>query len=257
MRLTLAFILRLPRTVVPVLELVYPRGCLACDRILTPEDGPWCPDCVHEVLQATAEAYCPRCGTTAEPHLVDQRGCRFCRGRRLPVAAIARAAPYDSVLGHLVRRYKYQGHQHLDRELADLLTAAMQRHDWIPDLDALVPVPTTIWRTWHYRFYPVGLLARHVGRALNVPVWPVARARGKRKRQVELPVSARAANVRGVYDIIDPKRIADRTVCIVDDVATTNATLYALARALTEAGAKRVFAAFLCKASAGSIPAGR
>jgi predicted amidophosphoribosyltransferase len=67
--------------------------------------------------------------------------------------------------------------------------------------------------------------------------------------QVGLSPSARRENVRGVFSVAQPERVRNRTVLLVDDVMTTGATLSACAAALKRAGAARVLALSLARAT--------
>jgi predicted amidophosphoribosyltransferase len=52
--------------------------------------------------------------------------------------------------------------------------------------------------------------------------------------------TARAANVRGAFRVMDRARIKGRDIVLVDDVLTTGATADACARHLRRAGARTV-----------------
>jgi predicted amidophosphoribosyltransferase len=59
--------------------------------------------------------------------------------------------------------------------------------------------------------------------------------------------AARAINVAGAF-AADPRKVSGREVVLVDDVVTTGATADAAARALLEAGARRVTVVALARA---------
>jgi len=228
-------------------DLVFPDSCLACERTLAADEGPWCLPCAQEVSAAVATDYCPRCGSSAAPHLASAEGCPDCRAHRNPLDGLARVGPYQGIIRDLVLAFKYHRRQRLDRPLAALLAAAIQGQPWADELEALVPVPTN-WRgRLRYRFHPVGLIARMAGQHLALPALLVVEVRGKKRRQMELPASSRPANVHGVFRTCPRAQIQGTTLCIVDDVATTGATLREVAHALREAGAARVYAAVLAK----------
>ncbi len=67
--------------------------------------------------------------------------------------------------------------------------------------------------------------------------------------QVGLSVSARRENVSGVFSVGRPEQVRNRTVVLVDDVMTTGATLSACAAVLKRAGASRVLALSLARAT--------
>ncbi len=228
-------------------DLIFPRACPGCDRTIPVAEEVWCRDCAEQLLSATGSDYCPRCGLPVGPHLVDPAGCRACRDDYNPLDGIARVGSYNSLVGEMVRRYKYRHRQQLDRPLSSLLAAAIQGQPWAGDVEALVPVPTT-WRSrLQYRFRPVDLIAAGVARELSVPLAPLLYVRGKKRKQVDLPQSERAANVRGVFRISRCARVDKATLCVIDDVLTSGATLRETARVLKRAGAARVYGAALAK----------
>jgi predicted amidophosphoribosyltransferase len=66
---------------------------------------------------------------------------------------------------------------------------------------------------------------------------------------VGLSVSARRENVNGVFSVGRPEDVRNHTVVVVDDVMTTGATLSACAATLKRAGASRVLALSLARAT--------
>ena len=173
----------------------------------------------------------------------------MCRRIPYPVDGFARVGPYDSLVGELVRRYKYGRQQRMDRMLSSMLAAVVSGQAWCSELDALVPVPASLAERLHYRFFPVGLLATAAARELHLPVLPIVRVRGKKCRQVGLPALARAQNVKGVFHVARHAQLEGARLCVVDDVATSNATLNEMAAVLKRAGAARGDVAVLAKSS--------
>lgn len=228
-------------------DSVFPRSCPVCERTLSSDDGLWCRPCAETLLAATDPDYCPRCGRTVGPHLVDPTGCRACRGSANPLDGLARVGDYALVIGDLVKKYKYGRQQRLDKLLGDLMVAAIQRQPWAGDVETLVPVPTTLKSRLTYRFRPVHQLAQCVGRELGVASLPLVYVRGKKRKQVGLPQSQRADNVRGVFHVHAQAHVAGRTFCVIDDVMTTGSTLREIARVLKRAGARRVYGTILAE----------
>ena len=240
----------LRRVAAVLADLVYPPTCALCDRTLASEDPDWCPDCAREVLAATATDYCHRCGAKAEPYLVDDDGCKHCRDAPARIDGLARVGPYEGPIGELVRRYKYNGVQRLDRLLGTMLANTIRSQSWCAHLDAMVPVPASFAERWRYQFYPVALLAQAAARELGVPALPLLVVGGKKRRQVELSPSERAANVRGKFRLHRHARVVGARLCLIDDVATSNATIRECAAVLKRAGAAEIYAAVLAKGGA-------
>jgi ComF family protein len=163
------------------------------------------------------------------------------------VDGFVRVGPYEGILRSLIGKYKFGRRQDLDRPLAEMLSEVMEAAEWSRDLDVLVPVPSDWKDRFRYRFYPVGLLAKEVGRGLNVPIYPVVGVRGKKRRQLELPESERPKNVRGVFYLRKSAQVQGMTCCILDDVSTTGSTIKEIAKLLKNSGAGEVYAATLAK----------
>jgi predicted amidophosphoribosyltransferase len=108
------------------------------------------------------------------------------------------------------------------------------------DFDAIVPVPRHLARVRSESRDPVHELAHGLARALGAPV--LARVLWRARAtppQTGLTISARRANVAGSF-AARPLALAGRRVLLLDDVATTGATLIEAARTLRrESRAKR------------------
>ncbi len=166
---------------------------------------------------------------------------------------LARVGRYRGLLGDMVRSYKLRRREYLVGPLSGLLADAIRGRPWADDLDLLVPIPTTWSSRLRYGFQPVRLLAERVGRRLGVPVRPVLRNRGRKRRQTGLAPSQRRSNVRGTFVARGSARLDGLAVCLIDDVCTTGSTLREAARALRRFGAERISAAVLARAGPGDI----
>ena len=60
--------------------------------------------------------------------------------------------------------------------------------------------------------------------------------------------AARARNVAGAFAVRDGHGFTGRTICLIDDIKTSGATLNECAKAIKEAGAARVYALVLAVA---------
>ncbi len=167
---------------------------------------------------------------------------------RTPYESLVRVGRYDGPIGDLVRRYKYQSRQRLDRPLGSLLASAIAGQIPVDDLDFIVPIPITRSSLMRYRFAPVKTLAHAVSRELLVPTVDALTVQGKQRRQTELPLSERLKNVRGVFRAQSDFDFKDATICLMDDVSTSGATFREASRLLMNAGARRIYVACLAKA---------
>ncbi len=165
----------------------------------------------------------------------------------------ARVGRYRGLVGDMVRGYKLHRREYLAGPLSDLLTDAIRGRPWADEIDLLVPIPTTWSSRLRYGFQPVRLLAERVGRRLGVPVRPLLRNRGRKRRQTGLAPSQRRSNVRGTFRTRRSTRLDGLTVCLIDDVCTTGATMQEAARVLRHAGAEHICAAVLARSGPGEV----
>jgi ComF family protein len=144
---------------------------------------------------------------------------------------------YGGPVADAIRRFKYERRSELGGALAWLMRDAALR--FCEEIDAVVPVPLH-WRRRRTRGYDqAALLAKPLGRALEVPVL----VRGLRRvrhtaSQVDLCHHERWRNTEGAFV---PGRLRGASqVLLVDDVRTTGATLDSASRALRAGGVRHV-----------------
>lgn len=136
--------------------------------------------------------------------------------------------------------------KHADRiELAPILAGMMVRSgtELLARADILVPVPLHRRRLFHRKYNQAAVLALAIGRLAKLPVQPDALQRTRQTAPLEeKSPEERAQEVSGSLRVRPSrlKRVAGRTVLLVDDVMTSGATANACAQALTQAGALAV-----------------
>lgn len=179
-------------------------------------------------------------------------GCRACEGRRLGFDAALAIGPYEGDLRELCLRIKHQADAWLAARLATLWAEA--RGDRLPiepgeDL-LVVPVPLH-WTRHHGRGYnQAEALASGLARALDQPCrGALARVR-RTPKLAGLSKTDRGRLMKGAFRVgwRSRRRVAGRTILLVDDILTTGATCGAAARALKRAGARRVIVAVVARA---------
>ncbi len=227
----------------PALALAWPGPCFACgaDLPLAAEAGA-CPAC-WAALPRRAGPGCPLCDLP-DPAIGSALDCPDCRAARAAepdgaraLARIVAALEYRDGAVAFHRRFKFGGDAALAAPLAREMAAAWRARGDGGDL--VVPVPPDPLR-WTVRRRAPRRLARAVARALGLPVAPRAlRKRRPTPAQTAAAGAARRSALAGAF-AARPALVAGRSVLLVDDVATTGATLREAARALAEAGAERI-----------------
>jgi ComF family protein len=156
------------------------------------------------------------------------------------MTALISLGAYDGTLRDIIHALKYQGRRSIAVMLARFMRAAAR--DLLSTADCVVPVPLH-WRREYARGFNQ---AREIARHLDVPLADALRRSRATTPQVELSAERRHANVAGAFALRrgtlfhGPPSLEGCTVVLVDDVATTGATLDACARILKAAGAAEV-----------------
>lgn len=206
-----------------LIALLFAPGCAACRQPLaSPTSGIVCDACWRAAH------------TIAPPF-------------SLPCLDLCEAAGvYDGVLREIVHALKYQGRTTLARPLARLIVERCG--GVLAGADAVVPVPLHPSRRRERGFNQAELIAR----ALPLPCADVLERLRATPSQTDLPADKRRMNVRGAFGIKRVKEQKMGTVpvspVLLDDVATTGATLSECARVLREAGAREVRAVTVARA---------
>ena len=101
-----------------------------------------------------------------------------------------------------------------------------------------MPVPLH-WRRLLSRGYNQALiLARPISRKLKIPIAAGALGRAiNNPTQVGLSRPQRKENLKKVFQVKNPVKVADKNILLIDDVITTGATVDEVARVLRKAGA--------------------
>gem|GEM_PF-223390 len=246
-----------------LLDAVVPQTCAACGIWLPGDRGLICGDCRRLIGAAAALAYCGRCGRTLPTAAIHPDGCARCRSERhWNVAGVARVGSYESPLRSLLLGLKYRGHERNALCLAVCLADVLRRRGWLPELEALVPVPMHWMRRVQRPCDHAAVLTMALSDQIGVPVFRLVRRIRHTPSQTSLVAkTARFDNVRGCFGLPRwyqppwPKRdLQGRTVCIVDNLMLTGATVHEVAKVLRKAGARRIYAAVVARPAAPGDP---
>ena len=227
-----------------LLHLLLPASCLGCgDPLFSAAPLGLCAPCRGKLAPVGRAA----CGVCSGPLDAFEPPpgyrCGACRERppafdRL-LALWTYRPPLDAVIqGLKFRRLDYLG-RHLALALADGLGEDLDGFD---NIDGVVPVPLH-WRRRLARGYnQAERIASPLAARLGLPLVPALRRTRRTPPQTSLGKAERLANLRQAFRVPRPGRIRGLRLLLVDDVATTGATLDMAAAALKRAGAAAVTA---------------
>ncbi len=216
---------------------MYPPRCPVCDRAVNPAER-ICRKCVDRLVPLV-QPWCMRCGKKL---MSEEEYCEDCkrishnfdRGRAL--------YEYESV-ALSIYRMKYGGRQ----EYAEYFGRAMAKYlgPFIRMVgpQALIPVPLHPARMRKRGYNQSALLAKTVGKELDIPVAEnlISRVRNtqplKRQNPIERQNNLKKAFIINQNDV----KLKLNTTIIVDDIYTTGSTVDEITTVLKAGGVKRVY----------------
>ena len=225
-----------------LLHALLPAPCLGCGEPL-PAAGArlgLCGRCRAALAPPPAQA----CGVCARPlaawALPADYRCGACRERPPAFDRLLALWSYQPPLDAVVRGLKFGRLDYLGNHLAAALAEEMG--DRLAGFAGIVPVPLH-WRRRLARGYnQAERIARPLASLLHLPWIPALSRRRATPPQSLQTRAARLTNLRKAFQVPRPERVRGLRLLLVDDVATTGATLDAAALALKRAGAAAVTA---------------
>lgn len=219
-----------------VVDLVFPPTCPGCQTI----GERWCENCQKAVTRMPAQV-CQVCGEPSPKTL-----CKRCDVSRPAVVHIRSWAVFKQPVRNALHTLKYRHNIGLGQVLAESLAPGLHEYNW--PIHAIVPIPLSEERQRERGYNQVSLIARPLAQLSHVDYLPSGLRRARHTRsQVGLTLEERKQNLKNAF-LAAPKLVAGKNILVVDDVCTTGATLTEAACALSEAGARSIYAYTVARA---------
>ncbi len=221
-----------------VLDFIYPPRCGGCGKPGTR----WCAECRSTLRPVPHQRACPTCDLPLEPG----QPCPDCSRHGPEFDMLRSVYIYEGVLRKAIHRLKFQNDLGLAETFSADLVDEFQFLGW--PIDLITAVPLSKRRKKERGYNQSGLLARNLAWAVKIPYRPALVTRNRETvSQVGLEAPQRLDNVSGAFTA-QKENCSGQNILVIDDIATTGATLSACALALREAGACKIFALTLARA---------
>ena len=219
------------------LNLLFPQWCVGCGQ----EGDPICYSCCNS-LPRVMPPLCPRCGRPQPNGIL----CSSCVSWSAEIDGIRSPFRFDGVMCQAIYQLKYRNLRALASPLAQLLNNYLITNP-VPG-EVLVPVPLHQRRLRERGYNQSTLLAKKLAKLTSLPAVSdcLIRQRHTPPQARTSTVDERQSNVADAFTCCD-HRLRDKQVLLIDDVATSGATLDACAAALKAAGATSVWGLVLAR----------
>lgn len=234
------------------LDLFFPIRCLNCQKLQNGVDPDryLCRDCFEKV-EFKIEHECAFCNSRSQ----NGATCPFCRRER-SLDYLWVATNYENkIIKKTLWAYKYKFISDLKIPLSRLLVKFLKQKS----LDKVLanyrsviktlPIPLHPRRLNWRSYNQAELLAREISREFNLEIESGVLARRQNKKaQAEIEnKEERWANASGIFSCLSAEKIKNKTILLIDDIATTGSTLDEAAKILKENGAEKVIGLVVAK----------
>lgn len=208
------------------ISLIYPHFCEGCLGPLVKGEDILCTDCLSDL---------PR--TNMHLDVNNPLALKF-RGRipMLGAAAFLRFRKRGKVQ-RMLHSLKYKNRPEVGFKLGFVYGSDIAGTGFINPFDLILAVPLHLSRLRSRGYNQSDEWARGLSATVGIPfvAGVLTRVRNTRTQTTRTKLS-RWENVREVFAVTDPDKVAGKNVLLVDDVVTTGATLESCGRTLLEAG---------------------
>lgn len=223
-------------------SIFFPRRCPICEAIIS-RDELICEGCYLR-LPRINQPTCFKCGQQLECETDEycydciESGHQYTKG----VASLV----YNNTTKKMMYRFKYNNRREYKDFFGALLVSDYGQWMLNLELDGIIPIPLYKKRYKERGYNQAALIAREIGRQIEVPVYEHYLVRGVATApQKSLSDVERKKNLENAFQVIENK-VQLKQVLLVDDIYTTGSTMDSVATSLLETGTRKVYCACVC-----------
>ena len=221
------------------LHVLFPHVCSGCGSDIINEESSLCMRCMAEMPETNFHLY------------ADNPVEKIFWGR-LPLAS-ATAQYYfskESLMQHLMHQLKYKGNKDLGRQLGRLIGNDLVQTDRFNHVDALIPLPLFPAKEKRRGYNQATVLCEGMAEVMGSEILKDVIVRNQHtETQTKKGRMERWQNMEGRFELVQPGKIQDKHVLLVDDIITTGATLEACGQELSHANNVKLSIAAYCYTS--------
>lgn len=207
-----------------LVNLFFPKVCLACKRALNDNEDIICISCRHDLP------------VTNFHFNNDQTVLKVFYGRATVENATS-LLRFDkkSIAQHLIHQLKYKGHEEIGGLLGDWLGNELKTCEGYNKIDIVIPVPLHDKKLKTRGYNQVAKFAQQIAKSLNVQYVDDALLKvTNTTSQVNKKRFARWNHNEELFTLKNSKAIEGKHILLVDDIITTGATLEACTQVLNQ-----------------------
>lgn len=231
-----------------MVDLIYPRRCPICGDIAIPRGELACPSCKLKLVPIEE----PRCKKCSKPIDSEEKEfCLDCERKHYHYVKGYALWIYDTCMKKSLAEFKFHGRREYSEFYIEEIVKRFHKDIERIAPDVLVPIPIHKTKQLQRGYNQADILARGLGKELNIPVLSHLLQRDKKTLpQKQLNDKERLKNLEKAF--IFSKEESDRSglvvgkVMLIDDIYTTGSTIEACTNILIHNGVEEVYFTSIC-----------
>lgn len=223
-----------------LLDILYPKRCPICMKVLTiQEEARICDACLEELPYIT-DPRCEKCGKPVDDELATL--CFDCSKAEHYYTKGWALWLYEGKVKSTLYRLKNNNNENYGRIFGEEVVTLYYRDILSCDIDMIIPVPLHPKKYRKRGYNQAEIIADAISYAIDIPCYKDCLIRGINTRpQKDLSDVGRIQNLRRAFSVSDEEAIRGKRILLCDDIYTTGSTINGCARALLNQGASEIY----------------
>ena len=153
----------------------------------------------------------------------------------------------DPIIRKIIKNFKYKYIKELKIPLSKFLIASLENIEKPIDY-IIIPIPLHKKRQRQRGFNQSELLAQEISKHFNIPIYNVLKRNINTQAQANIKdTEKRKENIKDAFEIQNKELIKNKNIILIDDVATTGATLLEASKILKQNQANKIYGLVVAK----------
>lgn len=229
-----------------LIDILWPKSCHICSKIIKKQANAFdkyiCADC-YAGMKRTPAVCCQLCGSNLNTDNEHKHlRCRYCSQNPPAYQRLLSCYQYEGPVKKLIHSFKYERRPYLAKSITQLIQNRLSEHDgaFLKTFDYLVAVPLHPARLREREFNQSELIAKELSKGFNKPVLAALKKIKHTKSQTTLNRMDRFTNLNDAFALNKDICVKGKNILIIDDVATTTATIKEISTLLKQSGAGHI-----------------
>ncbi len=207
-------------------ELIFPRHCIVCDNVLSPEEHDICLNCRMQ-MPLIEQARLKEMQKIFYGIIPTERVASYIYYRK--------GSPYNRILHHL----KYKDRPEVGERIASEAATALKNSGLFDGVDILIPLPLSKKKLRKRGYNQSYHIAKGISQITGIPIFTDCVVRTiSNETQTHKQREERWKNTEGIFLVTKPEKLHGKHILLIDDVLTTGATIANCAKSILASNCK-------------------